>query len=1022
LFRCGGACFTSNIRRHTTLKGDQKFSFQSDIISTCMATTEHTINDTLAGILRETRSVWRASDVVSSENTSMLKGSNARPDILVMEPTVSPVVIETEVLPAITVEAEAVARLGEQVRTTGRTILSSIAVRLPVRLRKKTGTALQRELARADDLEMALYTGINPTEASRWPHSGWLPGTAADLSILAQSASVPPEVIKEAANQLVSGVSEAAGLLADMAKAHSGAIHKISEELRQEDSEQTRRMATTILANAFVFQETLAGGPGKLASVKSLDELRGMKGGISKSVVLDEWRKILKVNYWPIFDIARRILEVIPAPDSKVVIERMAETADKLLENRLMRSHDLTGAVFQQLIADRKFLAAYYTTPASASLLAGLAVTREGTPAGGDWGNANDVKALRIVDFACGTGTLLSTAYQRIGQFHELAGGNAEALHSEMMAHSLIGCDVMPAAAHLTASMVSGAHPTVTYKQSSIMTVAYGKQPDGAIALGSLDLLDPQARGFGILDITARVMEGMGEAEKETWSHLPHASFDIVIMNPPFTRATGHEGKKIGVPVPMFAAFASTEEEQYLMSKATQRLTKGTSAHGNAGEASIFLVLADRKLKQGGVLALVMPLSLMSGVAWEASRALLAKCYSGLILASIAAADDDQMSFSADTGMGECLVVGQKDQEGSKRATFIVLKERPAFPLLGASAASQVHRLIASKQLRRLEDGPVGGTPLHFGAQVIGHAMDAPLPTSGGWNLARIADLALAQSAYQITNKNRVLLPAMNKSDAVGIPITVVGTIGKIGPYHSDIEGSTATGGIRGPFTVSEVQAGSAPTYPVLWSHDAVRERTILFDADCEGQPRQTTSQEEREIVDVKAASIWATASHLHFNENFRFNSQSTAMQFTPRRSLGGRAWTSISLPTADQEKVMALWGNTSVGLLVHWWHANKEQSGRGNVTITALETLPVLDVTTLKRKQLANAVKLFDEISLRPLLPFHELDKDPGRTELDKKFLGDVLGWPASFFKSGGPLEVLRMKLALEPSIRGGK
>jgi hypothetical protein len=39
-----------------------------------------------------------------------------------------------------------------------------------------------------------------------------------------------------------------------------------------------------------------------------------------------------------------------------------------------MRSHDLTGAVFQKLIADRKFLAAYYTTPASAALLAGLAI------------------------------------------------------------------------------------------------------------------------------------------------------------------------------------------------------------------------------------------------------------------------------------------------------------------------------------------------------------------------------------------------------------------------------------------------------------------------------------------------------------------------------------------------------------------------------------------------------------------------------------------------------------------------
>jgi hypothetical protein len=156
------------------------------------------------------------------------------------------------------------------------------------------------------------------------------------------------------------------------------------------------------------------------------------------------------VNYWPIFDIARRILEVIPPADSKLLIERLTKTADRLLENRLMRSHDLTGAVFQRLIADRKFLAAYYTTPSAAALLVGLAVTADRPPAGGSWSNGDDVKTLRIADFACGTGTLLSTAYQRVGQLHELAGGDAEALHPQLMATGLIGCDVLPAAAHLT--------------------------------------------------------------------------------------------------------------------------------------------------------------------------------------------------------------------------------------------------------------------------------------------------------------------------------------------------------------------------------------------------------------------------------------------------------------------------------------------------------------------------------------------------------------------------------------------
>ena len=114
-----------------------------------MATTEHTINDAIAAILKETRHTWRDSNVVSSENTGMLQGNNRRPDILVVEQNVSPVVIETEILPAVTVESEATSRLGEHLRTTGRQILSSIAVRLPQRLTSKSGSALKSELEKA---------------------------------------------------------------------------------------------------------------------------------------------------------------------------------------------------------------------------------------------------------------------------------------------------------------------------------------------------------------------------------------------------------------------------------------------------------------------------------------------------------------------------------------------------------------------------------------------------------------------------------------------------------------------------------------------------------------------------------------------------------------------------------------------------------------------------------------------------------------------------------------------------------
>jgi hypothetical protein len=145
-------------------------------------------------------------------------------------------------------------------------------------------------------------------------------------------------------------------------------------------------------------------------------------------------------------------------------------------------------------------------------------------------------------------------------------------------------------------------------------------------------------------------------------------------------------------------------------------------------------------------------------------------------------------------------------------------------------------------------------------------------------------------------------------------------------------------------------------------------------------------------------------------------------MQFTPRKTIGGRAWQTIKLDSVEQEKVLVLWGNTSLGLLLRWWHSNKEQAGRGNVGKTAMEGLPILKLSALAPPQLEDAVKIFDATCLKPLLPLHEIDKDPVRKELDELFAREVLGLSDSLLQSGGALDVLRKKLALEPSIRGSK
>ena len=986
-----------------------------------MVTSEHTINDVIARLLRGTRFAWRGDAVVLSETTGLLSESKGlRPDIVVLEPYTSPVVIESEFLPAASVEAEALGRLGRRLSGTRQPILSAIALRLPQRFRDMGADALDDALKDATDFEFAYFTGRASDRFSRHPQSGWIKGGVFDLSVLIQSAAIPALVIDSAANALERGVAAAASLLDGAAKRYPGRVQLMADHLRQQNTAQTRRMAVTILANAFIFHEHLAGGPG-LAHIRSLDDLLESQSGAMKQQFMQEWRRILDVNYWPIFDISRRILQCVPTRDSIALLNQLASTARELVALNLMRSHDLTGTVFQRLIVDRKFLAAFYTKPASAALLVGLAVNSDSMLVEGDWSNPADVKSLRIADFACGTGTLLSTAYQQISQIHELHGGDTAALHPHMMANALVGCDILPAAAHLTASMLSGAHPTVQYDRSRIFTVEYGRQDDDTVALGSIDLMRDMALLKGS-EITAKAIESAGEAEKDTWRFVPHVSFDLVIMNPPFTRATNHEGRHENVPNPMFAAFGSSAEEQKAMSAAAKKLTAGSIAHGNAGEASIFLALADRKLAKGGMLAMVMPLTLLTGSSWQKCRLRLAEAYDNLILISIAGSHSKSMSFSADTGMAECLVIGKRNGKRQSRATFVVLEKAPDHPGISLIVAEQIRDSMNAGTLRRIEDGPIGATDIVVGNDFVAQAISASLPKSGSWKLARVNDFSLAQTAYQLEVKHRIWLPTQLSTDVTGLALTQVQDIAEIGPIDRDVNGLNPDGTIRGPFDIKPIRQNTSPSFPVLWAHDSKRETTLQFEADREGAPRSVDSDEEYRVLEDKIRTVFASASHCHANRDFQFNSQATSMQFTQRKTIGGTAWLSIKLPDVMHEKALVLWSNTTLGLLMYWWHSSKQQAGRGRITKVALHTLPILDVTALAEGQLAKAAQIFDDTCKLQLKPLHQLHQDENRKLIDRRFYSEVLNLPDSILRDGGPLDALRAKLANEPSVRGRK
>ena len=850
--------------------------------------------------------------------------------------------------------------------------------------------------------------------------------------MLVHRAAVPPPRIEALATELENGVRLAAEEFTRRHHYGTELGERVAGVLGQSDDKegQTRRMAMTVIANALVFHESLAevefqvpeaeGGPTR--GVRAVESFR--PGGLFASgEVCLEWERILSVNYWPIFWSAREMLRLMPTATAHAVLEWLWKTGQKLVAGGVTRSHDLTGIVFQRLIADRKFLATYYTRPEAAALLAALALPANRPPGGADWGDGETLAGAQIGDFACGTGTLLSTAYQRLSLLHELHGGDPRKLHGPMMRHGLVGLDVLNIAVHLTAAMLAGSQPDTPFDGECLLTMPFGEQEDGNVAIGSLDLLAETVQR-SLMDTAAAVSAGgrAPERVRDLVSRVGHAQFDLVMMNPPFVRSTGMEAEKLGKGNSAFAAFNTGKETQKRMQRSLAKLRGGAPiGTGNSGLAADFLDLALRKARPDGVLALVLPLSAVSGREWEEARRVLGRRCQDITVVTIAGAGTFDSSFSADTGMADCLLVARTgDQQPNKRATFVTLRRRPRSAVEAELLADEISRIRESGQLRAVERME-GQSTISIGDQECGVMLDAPLPESGPWPLVGILDGELAQVAWNLERGSLIPL-GMPDAGIIGMSVQPIREIGDRGPYHADIYWEQADGAPRGPFELIKPAVSPAPSYPMLWAHYAKLERMLVVKPDSEGKMKAASGGLTPSDLRTKAARIWGTATRAHYNRDLRFNSQSLIVAMTERPCIGGRAWPSVILEQREREYAFALWCNSTLGLLLHWWVANKTQSGRGTTTVTGILNIPTLDVRTLTDEQVASAKAAFEALRERRFLPFDQIDEDPARAELDRRLLVDVLGLSATLCEPDGPIDLLRRKLAHEPQIHGGK
>ena len=270
------------------------------------------------------------------------------------------------------------------------------------------------------------------------------------------------------------------------------------------------------------------------------------------------------------------------------------------------------------------------------------------------------------------------------------------------------------------------------------------------------------------------------------------------------------------------------------------------------------------------------------------------------------------------------------------------------------------------------------------------------------WPGVRLSDYSLAQTAYALSD-SRLWLPGVPAGLDLGV--VPLHAIGKRGLHDINIAGKSA----GAPFV--KANFGPTATYPALWNHDAKRETRIVCDVDSQLRVKQG--------MEAKAASVWVKASRTHINRDFTFGSQALAVAFTDRVSIGGRVWPNVGFDDDRFDYAFTVWGNSTLGLLMHWWHSSRQQSSKASITVGAADSLPVLDFRTLSDGQLATAKNIFNDFRERDLMPAYLADADPNRALLDRRVICDLLGFDEATYRA---VRRLAKKWCDEPSVRGGK
>jgi type I restriction-modification system DNA methylase subunit len=612
--------------------------------------------------------------------------------------------------------------------------------------------------------------------------------------------------------------------------------------------------------------------------------------------------------------------------------------------------HDLLGRIFHEFLPDetRKRLGTFYTRPQAADILAGLAI---------------DKPDERVLDPACGSGTLLVSAYRR-----KMLVGKGRS-HKKLVEEDITGVDIMPFAAHLAAlnlTMQSPLEPTDKTRIGTGNSLNLTPGDEVGNVAGWLRAFGGDIIG---VDIDQPLTKG------EVFKLQP---VDVVIMNPPFTR----------------------KESLTLGMKSIQ-----WSFLGEQNYWAYFIPLADSVLTKGGKIAAVLPRDFFRGEYSRLVRQYLFK--DGAYNLKYVVKTTKDTAFSENARFRDFLIVLEKGGSQTKCA-FVYLKKK--LSELNIREASDIPLTV-----RQLEEGEKFENESVFitwqdQSEISKSYRDlgqlVTFNTRAGESLLRFYKEALTKATTRVTRLSesktpisvlRGLEPSVENllnlifvvrpicKDRIGRSELILshqgGRIGatlKDSPVFFEIPAKIVKKGLKTAAYVSQLDVDSVSDLAILKPFDGLQEI----------QNKLGIGQVDFKDVADKAKH---RMSHLLLSRRFNFAAPGTKALafFCSEKALGGKAfWTfSTDLP---ESKILCVWLNSTLAFIESLLLQSETEGSFVEVTKEKLLEFHVPDFAKCDTANLLSAFEQVRHVEFPPLIEQFE-NPPEARVTIDRAVLKTI-------------------------------